>query len=109
NAHTTLQSANSSAMPTPQTIRQQLVDKLKLRLARISIANGFQTELGARPIEEWAVAEQHDDLPVVGVYDLDNESTQDFPQEKGIGNSLPFQVRFFIKREETPALARQYL
>ena len=108
-AHTQLQSAKHSAMPTPQTIRQQIVDKLTLRLQRISVTNGFQTELGARPIEDEPVAEQFEDLPAVGIYDLDNEVDQTTLDEGLVPNELPIQVRFFVAREETPANVRIYI
>ena len=109
NASPQNRAANSSAMPTPKTIRQQIVDTLTLRLQRISVANGFQTELGVRPIEDEPVAEQFEDLPAVGIYDLDNEVTQTTLDEGLVPNELPIQVRFFVAREETPANVRIYI
>jgi hypothetical protein len=93
----------------PDTIRQQLVDKTKLRLAAITTANGYATNLGQRPIDEWPVAYQQDDCPALGVFDLVNRTAQEFPREKRSGNTLPLQVRIFLKRESSPAEVRKMI
>ena len=93
----------------PETIRQQIVDKIKLRLAAISTGNGYATNLGARPIDEWPTAYQEDQCPALGVFDLVNKTTQNYPDEKRVINTLPLQVRLFLKRNETPAEIRTML
>lgn len=90
----------------PDTIRQQLVNQIKLRLAAISVGNGYQTNLGARPIQEWPVAFQENECPALGVCDLVSKGTQQYPHEKRINNVLPLQVRIFLKRGTTPEEAR---
>lgn len=95
--------------PIDPTIRQKIVDKLDLRLAAISVANGYNTELGSRPRAEWPTAFQEDELPAVGMFDLVNRSTQSIPREKRIPNALPLQVRLFLKRDTTPAEARKMI
>jgi hypothetical protein len=93
----------------PTTIRQQIVDKLKLRLARISVANGFQTDIGATAAEDWPTNFNDDELREatrLGIFDLVNESTQEFPREKKIANALPLQVRIFHSCDTTPAQLR---
>lgn len=97
-------------MPPPVTIRRQLVELLRLRLMAISTATTvtlpdgsqfqYQTNLGARPIERWPVALQfNDDLPALGIFDLVNKTEQNFPREKRVGNTLPVQIRIFLKRQ----------
>jgi hypothetical protein len=109
----------NSPMATPTTIRQQLVDKLKLRLARIAIANGFQTDIGAalqtpeaREAADWPT--NIDELDVreqtqFGIFDRENETTQEFPREKEVGNILPIQVRIYHARKTSPAELRLML
>jgi len=96
-------------MPPPVTIRRQFVELLKLRLAAISTATTvtlpdgsqyqYQTDLGLRPIERWPVAKQFEDLPALGIFDLINKSVQDFPRQKAVENTLPVQIRIFLKRQ----------
>jgi hypothetical protein len=91
------------------TIRQQLVDKLKLRLARIRIANGFQTDIGETDAEDWPIQFQEDELrdkTRLGIFDLTNKSDQTELREKKIPNTLPMQVRIFHSRDTTPAELR---
>lgn len=90
----------------PDTIRQLIVNESKLRVAAISIANGYNTNLGERPIEEWPTAFQEDEMPAIGIFDLVIKSTQNFPNEKRVSNVLPFQLRLFLNRNTTPAQAR---
>lgn len=88
------------------TIRQKIVDEIKRRLAAISVANGYQTELGAGTIDEWPVSYQQDECPALGVFDLVTAALKSAADEKRIPNSLPVQVRIFLKRETTPATVR---
>lgn len=115
-AHTASVSAirplSDSRLMPETTIRQQIVDKLKLRLARISIANGFQTDIGATEAEEWPTNYNEGQLREqtrLGIFDRDTDTTQNFAREKQVGNVLPFQVRIYHKRETTPAQLRLML
>jgi hypothetical protein len=81
------------------TIRQKLVDEIKRRLAAITVANGYATDLGTGPINEWPVVYQEEELPALGVFDLVNNTVQEYAQEKQIMNELPFQVRIFLQRD----------
>jgi len=95
-------------MPAPVTLRRRFVGLLKLRLAAIStsatitLPDGseftYQTDLGSRPIERWPVASQFEDLPGIGIFDMVNKTVQNFPREKAVENTLPVQVRIFLKR-----------
>jgi len=96
-------------MPAPATIRQQIVAKIIARLARIQVANGFQTDIGLQPAEDWPTRYSNDELREatrLGVFDLTNKSFQDEPEQKKIANVLPLQVRIFHARETTPAQLR---
>jgi hypothetical protein len=117
-AHCSLLPAKS-AMPTPITKRQKIVDALKPRLAAIDssgapLADGYQyqTDVGTNPIDDWPTQYQEDELKAaagrarLGIFDLVNTMTQSFPREKAIPNTLPLQVRIFHSREVTPAQVR---
>ena len=98
-----------TAMPdSPIPKRQKVVDKLKLRLAAITIENGFQTDIGkngGKEIERWPAQYQGEELKEatrLGIFDLVNTSTQTDPREKAIPNTLPMQVRIFHERGTTP-------
>jgi hypothetical protein len=95
----------------PQTtIRQRIVDKLTLRLARIRTSNGFQTDIGETAAEEWPTEfneGQVRDKTRLGIFDQDNDSTQtgDDPTAE-TDNTLALQVRIFHSRKTTPAELR---
>jgi hypothetical protein len=91
------------------TIRQKIVDEIRRRLAAITIANGYETDLGLGPIDEWPIGYQDDELPALGVFDLVNVMVKEYADEKAIINRLPIQVRIFLKREPTPATVRKML
>lgn len=93
----------------PPTIRQKLVDEIRRRLQAITIANGFETDLGLGPIDEWPIAYQAEELPALGIFDLINNTAQEYAQEKRIINELGFQVRIFLPREPVPATVRKML
>jgi hypothetical protein len=93
----------------PVTIRQQLVDKLIARLARIQIVNSFATDIGLQPAEDWPTRYTDFELRTathLGIFDLEDESTQTYPGELKIINELSLQVRIFHARETTPAQLR---
>lgn len=92
-----------------ETIRQKIVDEIKRRLAAITMAGGFETDLGNGPIDEWPIAYQEDELPALGVFDLVNTMVKEHADEKRIFNRLPIQVRIFLQREPTPSVVRDML
>ena len=92
-----------------QSIRQQIVAEIKQRLAAITVANGYETDLGLGPIDEFPVSYLDDELPALGVFDLVNTMVQDYAQEKRIMNELPLQVRIFLQRDPDPTKVRQML
>jgi hypothetical protein len=104
-----------SAMSNPQTVRQRIVDKLKLRLAAILIVNGYQTDIGANggnPIDEWPTQFQEEELAVatrLGIFDLVASKPQTEYNELQVLNTLPMQVRIYHKRGTTPAELRVML
>jgi|SRR5215471_2893822 len=94
---------------TTATKRQQIVTKLIARLARIQIANGFATDIGTVPADDWPTRFTEKDLrdaTRLGIFDLTNKSFQEFPNEKKISNILPLQVRIFHARTVSPAQLR---
>jgi len=98
-----------TAMTTPLTKRQQVIDKMIARLGRIQIANGFATDIGTTPADDWPTRYSEDELREatrLGVFDLTNKSFQEYPEEKKISNILPMQIRIFHSRETTPAELR---
>ena len=96
----------------PDTKRQQIVNKLKLRLAAISTANGYQTNIGSnggKPIDEWPTQYQEEELieaTRIGLFDLTASKPQETIGQKGVINEMPCQVRIFHKRGTTPAELR---
>jgi hypothetical protein len=58
----------------------------------------YRTNLGSRPHGRWPAAAQFEDLPAWGVFDQVNKTVQDFPREKAVTNTLPCQIRIFLKR-----------
>lgn len=94
------------------TLRQQIVDKLKLRLAAITTANGYQTNVGLNggfEIDEWPTAYQEEELIEtgrLGLFDLTAKKPQDSVDQKGVLNTMPCQVHYFHKRGTTPAQLR---
>jgi hypothetical protein len=105
-------SSNPEAMPQT-TIRQRVVDKLKLRLKRIAIANGFQTDIGATDAEEWPTQFNDDqlrDATRLGIFDQENESAQQGDDDTAeTSNTLALQVRIYHQRDTTPAELRSMI
>ena len=96
-------------MPTPKTIRQRLIDALIARLARIQTANGFQTDIGLEPADDWPTRYSEVELREttrMGVVDLTDTAVQEYPDEKKIPHVLTLQVRIFHARGTTPAELR---
>lgn len=106
----------------PETVRQQLVDKVILRLARIKTDNGFQTDIGASLATDKAKEEadwpthQQEELIGTGrfaVHDRDNdiEWTDTHGKTPSVArnslNTLGLQVRWYHKSEATPAELRR--
>ena len=92
------------------SIRQKIVDEIMRRLEAITIANGYETDLGLGTIDDSPIAYQQDELPALGVFDLINISVKEHADEKRIPNQLPMQVRIFLNRETTsPREARQMI
>jgi len=96
----------------PVTKRQQIVNELKLRLATIQIANGYQTDIGlngGNPIDDWPTQYQEEELEEatrLGVFEITQRKPQDQPRQKGVMNTMSCQVRIFHKRGTTPAELR---
>ena len=96
----------------PDTKRQQIVDQLKLRLAAISTANGYQTDIGSNgghPIDEWPTQYQEEELlesTRLGLFDLVASKPQGDVNQEEVTNRMPCQVRLFHKRGTTPAELR---
>jgi hypothetical protein len=91
------------------SIRQQIVDEIKIRLAAITPANGYETDLGEGLILEDPPAFQEEELPALGVFDLVNQMAKDSADQKAIPNQLAMQVRIFLKRETNLATARKMI
>jgi hypothetical protein len=104
---------------SPAIQRQVIVDKLKLRLAKIRtdtapLEDGFQytTNLGKNPIDEWPTNYQEDELKVaeskarMGLFDLVRAREKEYLGQGGIQTGLPMQVRIFHHRDVTPAQLR---
>lgn len=118
-------SAESAAMPvTPQTtIRQQIVDEFKRRLAKIDsaaapLANGYQyqTDIGKNGVDEW-VTHSNDDLlksaegqARISVFDqVRTREAKETPDSEGVSAALPVQTRCFHFRDLAPTEVRKHL
>jgi len=91
------------------TITQQIVNKLTARLARISQANDFATDIGQEPAEDWPTRYSDAELreaTKLGIFTLTGKSFQDYPEEKKIAHELSVQVRIFHARGVSPAELR---
>src|SRR5215831_875627 len=86
-----MEAHTGAAKAMPDTKRQQIVDKVVARLARITIANQFATDIDATRL---------------GVHDVTNTTTQSYPEEKKIPNLMAMQVRIYHARTTTPAQLR---
>ena len=85
----------------PETRRQQLVDAIITRLEDISVANGYETNAGAR-VEDWPRRFDDAECPALGVYDL-SEASDKSDRESGFQErTLTIQVRIFVA-SNTPA------
>lgn len=108
-------SARSTAMPTQTTIRQQIVDEFKRRLAKIDsaaapLANGYQyqTDIGKNAIDRWQTHYLEADLKAaagkarLAVFDLVRTRTKDDESQKRVEAILPVQVRAYHVQELEP-------
>ncbi|HWQ36955.1 MAG TPA: hypothetical protein VNQ79_29255 [Blastocatellia bacterium] len=83
------------------TIRQQLVDAVVARMQTISVAGGYETDLGAR-VADWPRRFHEDELPALGVYDLQQQDEKENIGSRRTVHRLPVQIRIFIS-SDTPA------
>jgi len=104
-----MEAHTGAAKAMPDTKRQQIVDKVVARLARITIANQFATDIGTTPADDWPTRYTSADLrdaTRLGVHDVTNTTTQSYPEEKKIPNLMAMQVRIYHARTTTPAQLR---
>jgi hypothetical protein len=92
-----------------KTIRQQLVEAVIAAIKSISVAHGYQTELGTRPVKDWPRRYDAKDLPAVGVHDLTVTSDKENPDSRKQTNDLPIQVRIYTAEATPAATLRQYI
>lgn len=90
--------------------RQKLISAIITRLETISVANGYQTGLGANIADSkpnWNEA----DLPAVSVFDTvaDVEFVHDQPTAAQQVFTLPVLIRIFLAEDDLAAEARKYL
>jgi hypothetical protein len=71
----------------------------------ITIANGYQTDIGAS-VHDWPVrvqgTKQADELPLLGVYDVEGTTQRDSFDAKKTQRQLTIQLRCYI-RKDTPS------
>ncbi len=115
-----LQTADSRPM---STIRQQIVDEFKRRLAKIDstadpLANGYQyqTDIGKNDVEEWvthsneALLKSAQGKARISVFDLvRTRDPKETPDSEGVSAALPVQTRCFHFRDLEPTEVRKHL
>jgi hypothetical protein len=88
-------------MADSDTKRQKIVDAVIARMGLIRVANGYQTEIGAR-VEDWPQRFDERELKeqpskaVLGVYDLPDAVSKESLHSTGATHRLRMQVRIFI-------------
>ena len=88
-----------------ETIRQQIINAVIAALEEISIANGYETDIGTT-VEDWPVNLQGtydaNELPVIGVFDVDNTTSREQLRAQKVKRELTIQARCYLK-STTPA------
>jgi hypothetical protein len=101
-------------MSVKKTKRQRIIDAVVARMRTISVANGFQTDAGAK-VFEWAARMDEgeiDALPskvALSVCDLPAEGSKESKQSKGSTYRMRIQVRILKGRGTDPAALRAVL
>lgn len=87
--------------------RQQIVDKVVARMQAISVANGYQTDLGAS-VYDFETNFDDADLPALSVCDLiaAHELANAQPTAANQIDTLSLQLRVFCKADTRPAFLR---
>lgn len=93
----------------PSTFRQDLVDAVIAAIENIQIANGYQTDLGLRPIEDWPRRFDQEELPVVGIHDLTETEEKESHSSIAEKRLLPLVVRISTASSTPAATLRQYI
>lgn len=87
------------------TIRQQIVSAVIAALEQITTANGYETNIGTT-VEDWPTqlqgTDNEDELPVIGVFDVDETSSTPNLNSKLENHELTIQARCYL-RHNTPA------
>jgi hypothetical protein len=111
-------------MSSPQTtIRQQIVNEFKRRLAKIDsaaapLANGYQyqTDIGKNGVDEWVTHSNEDSLKSaagqarISVFDqVRTREAKETPDSEGVSAALPVQTRAFHFRDLAPTEVRKHL
>ena len=88
--------------------RQKIVDAVVAALEEISVANGFETELGAN-VNDWEINFQDDELPAVSVCDLTEDVQADMNDEHVDIYRLPVAIRVSIAADTRAAECRKMI
>ena len=93
-------------MPTPK--RQKIVDKVVSLCEGISVANGYQTDIGA-VVGDWVQHYEEHELPAVSVCDLEEDVQSDMNDEYIDIYRMSVVVRVQFAADPRPEEARKMI
>lgn len=88
------------------SVRQQIIDAVRARLATIRIANGYATDIGANVLEWQTTPIPVESLPAVCMRDTETEIEAWTMRERDNRVALVIEA---VGQDISPALARSYL
>ena len=92
-----------------KTYRQQIVDAVMTRMAAITTANGYQTNIGS-DVHDWRVNFQQDELPAVSVCDLETIAVNSDPRTDGLTTwALTVQICIYSEKDTDPSIIRMMI
>lgn len=92
-------------MPTPKSKEQTIVEAVVTQMLTITVANGYQTDIGKLHVEDsrpnW---DEADDLPAISVFTGTVTSTEADDEGINVFRMMPVMIKAFLKRLDTPAM-----
>lgn len=89
------------------SIRQNIVDAIKTRLADISIANGYSFDMTAAKVTEWRDTPIQEDVDTHGIDIRDFQASRTSQDDDEQQWQLILELEFFEIGDASPALVRQ--
>jgi hypothetical protein len=86
-----------------QKIVSVIIDAVKT----ILIADGFETNIGAEPVEDWKIDFDENELPATAVCDLTETADEEIKLEGHDCLNLPIQIRTYLSSDTRAADARK--